>query len=373
MNAKNGVKQRAGFLQPVNQLISGVLPSFPAGNGECIRGFFGLSIYINNPRQGFLRDFFHPSIVDKVNWSYWQDMVWLYGVDQHQMARSTWDNQGVQYGLEALVNGRLTLEEFMDLNRKIGSWKIQSRMKPELIFTPFGRKLPLWLTLWGKHNITSVDRHTKIAERRTGSLEAMYAAYRTGQVFIGRLSLPVIDIRHYLEEDLDMHHVSASFYTRLRLMAEMGHAENQLIWVADKNYYPVDAAFELMDQWLTTLRDNPGASVLAAKPESLKDSCFDGHGNVIASGRHVWDGPWNNKPMGQCSRVYPIYSNSRIQAGGTWAGDMFKCHLIPVHTAYQQGLYGLAVLRQSLQELQRIFPDGVCDYRQADQGRPTDL
>jgi len=373
MNSKNDVEQRAGFLQPLNQLISGVFPSIPAGNSVCIRGFFGLSTYINNPRQGFLRDFFHPSIVDEVDWSYWQDMVWLYGVDRYQMAHSTWDNQGVQYGLEALVNGRLTLDEFMDLNRKIGSWKSQSQMKPEVILTPFGRKLPLWLTLWSKGNITRVDRHTKTADRRIGSLEAMHAAYRTGQVFIGRLSLPIIDIRHYLEEELDMHHISASFYTRLRLTAEMGHAENQLIWIADKNYYPVDAGFELMDQWLTALRETPGATVLTAKPESLEDSCFDQHGNVIASGKTVWDGPWNNKPAGQCSRVYPIYSNSRIQAGGTWAGDIFKCHLISVHTAYEHDLYGKAVSRQSLEELLRIFPDGVCDYRQADQGRPNDL
>ena len=132
----NGAKQRAALLQPVNQLMAGVQPSFPTGNSECIRGYYGLSSYISNPRQGFLRDFFHPSIVDKVNWSYWQDMVWLYGVDQHKMARTTWDNQGVQYGLQALTSGQLTIDEFMDLNRKIGAWKPQYRMKPEVLLIP---------------------------------------------------------------------------------------------------------------------------------------------------------------------------------------------------------------------------------------------
>ncbi len=373
MNAINGAKQRAAYLQPVNQLIAGVFPSIPKGNSECIRGYYGLSSYISNPRQGFLRDFFHPSIVDKVNWSYWQDMVWLYGVDQHQMARTTWDNQGVQYGLQALTNGQLTVEEFMDLNRKIGSWKQQYRMKPEVIFTPFGRKLPIWLSLWGKGNITSVDKETNIASRRAGSVDAMHAAYRTGQVFIGRLSLPVIDIRHYLENQLDMHHVSASFYTRLRLSTENGHADNQLIWIADENYWPVNAAFKLMDQWLTTRQENPGMSVLEAKPDHLKDSCFDQHGQIIASGKKVWDGQWNNKPAGQCTKVFPTFSNSRIKAGGTWAGDIFKCQLIPVQAAYDKGIYGATVDRQYIKELARIFPDGVCDYKQPDLGRPIDL
>ena len=122
-----------------------------------------------------------------------------------------------------------------------------------------------------------MDKKTKIAGRRTGSVDAMHAAYRTGQVFIGRLSLPIIDVRHYLEKQLDMHHVSASFYTRLRLYSENGHADNQLIWIADKNHYPVNAAFKLMDQWLTTLQENPGMSALEAKPINLKDSCFDQH------------------------------------------------------------------------------------------------
>ena len=45
----------------------------------------------------------------------------------------TWDNQGVQYGLKALVNGQLSRRDFMDLNRKIGAWKNQHRMEPEVM------------------------------------------------------------------------------------------------------------------------------------------------------------------------------------------------------------------------------------------------
>jgi hypothetical protein len=373
MNAANGIEQRAAFLQPLNQLVAGIAPSLPKGNSECIHGWFGLSSYINNPRQGFLVDYFHPSLVEKVNWSYWQDMVWIYGRDSHQMARTTWDNQGVQYGLEALKNGRLSAEEFLDLNRNIGSWKKQYRMKPEVLFTPLGFKLPLWLSLWSRGNITEVDEESGVASRYAGSVDAMRAAYRSGQVFIGRVALPVIDVRHYLEHKLDMHHVSASFYTRLRLIDANGHADNQVIWVADKHFYPVDAAFEMMDRWLTALAENPRLSVREAKPENLADACFDRHGEIIHSGADVWDGAWNGRPAGSCNEFYPMFSNSRIEAGGTWAGDTLKCQLIPVGAAWEQGIYGAAIDRDALGELAQVFPDGVCDYSLPDLGRPADL
>ena len=38
-------------------------------------------------------------------------------------ARTPWDNVGVQYGLQALVDGVITPAEFLDLNAKVGSWK----------------------------------------------------------------------------------------------------------------------------------------------------------------------------------------------------------------------------------------------------------
>ncbi|NRB38973.1 MAG: hypothetical protein HRU20_10995 [Pseudomonadales bacterium] len=373
MNTSQDMQQRFKFMQPINQLMAGVFPYIPSGNSECIQGYFGLASYINNPRQGFIKDFFHPSLIKKVSWSYWQDMIELYGVDEHNMAKTTWDNEGVQYGLQALKAGQLSAHEFLDINRKIGAWKSQHQMQPERIFTALGKKLPLWLSLWGRHNITEVDENTDIAPRRKGAIEAMQTAYRSGQVFIGRISLPVLDIRHYLEKKLDMHHTSASFYTRLRLLAANGHHDNQIIWIADKDYYPVDAGFEAMDRWLTTLKENPDISVNDAKPKNLQDSCFDETGQIIATGNTVWHGAWNNKSHGLCSKVYPIFSNSRIQAGGGWAGDLFKCQLMPVQSAFDKGLYGKNLSKKHLSELSQIFPLGVCDYSQADIGRPKDL
>jgi len=371
MNALNNFPQRGGYLQPVNQIMAGFVPSLPSGNSECINGYFGLSSFINNPRQGFLRDFFHPDVVKQVKWSFWQDLVSVLGEDKQGYGLSTWDNVGVQYGLLAMQKKAITVDEFIDLNSKIGSWKPQIEMTAEHIWLPFGRKIPLWLSLWGSHNITPINQG--IAERHEGSIHGMKAAYRAGQVFIGKITLPVIDVRHYLEKDLDMHHVSASFFSRLRIIEQNGHSDNHVIWISDKNYNPAVLAFKLMDEWLLTLRNNPNISTLEAKPKGLSDQCFSANGEVLFQGNDIWDGQWNNKSEGECQKIYPMFSTSRIQSGSTWSGDMFKCQLMSVNHAIKQGLYGSIDMEHYQQKLEKIFPNGVCDYNKVDQGRPSDL
>lgn len=371
MNALNNFPQRTGYLQPVNQIMAGFVPSLPSGNSECINGYFGLSSFINNPRQGFLRDFFHPDVVKQVRWSFWQDLSNVLGADEQGFGLSTWDNVGVQYGLLALLKATITVDEFIDLNSKIGSWKPQDKMTAENIWLPFGRKIPFWLSLWGNQNITPINQG--VAKRHAGSIKAMQAAYRVGQIFIGKVSLPIIDVRHYLEEDLDMHHVSASFYSRLRIAAQNGHSDNHVIWIADKNYNPAVLAFKKMDEWLLKLRNNPELTVLSAKPKMLTDQCFSATGAVLNQGKNTWDGKWNNKPEGMCQKKFPMYSTSRIQAGGTWSGDMFKCQLMSVKQAIAKGIYGTVDMKPFQRQLEQIFQQGVCDYNQPDQGRPSDL
>jgi len=373
MNARNNFPQRTGYLQPVNQFMAGFIPSLPKGNNECINGYFGLSSYINNPKQGFIRNFFHPEVVEKTHWSYWQDLQQLLGNGTDGFAASTWDNVGVQYGLSALLADKISIANFIDINQKIGGWKPQSQMTAESILTPLGRKMPLWLSLWGNHNITKVIQN--VAPRHQGSIKAMHAAYRSGQVFIGKVTLPIIDVRHYLEDDLDMHHVSASFYSRLRITKANGHSDNHVIWLSDKAYNPAGEAFDLMDQWLLAKNGNKLSDVIDAKPTSLTDTCFDHQGEVIAQGVGIFNGAWNANPqnLGRCQQVFPMYGTSRIQAGGTWSGDIFKCQLIPVERAITQGLYRQHDLTNYKTLLKRIFPQGVCDYSAADLGRPSDI
>jgi len=379
MNSLQDFPQKIAFLQPVAQLMAGMIPSFPEGNSECINGYFGLSTFIHNPRQGFLRHFYSDDVVEQTNWNYWEDMAWLFRRDKHGLVKSTWDNDGVQYGLHALKQKQITLTEFLHINKNIGSWKEQHHMKAEKIITPFGRKMPFWVSLWGSDNITEVvDNQT--APRRSASLKAIEAAYRGGQVFIGKLDLPIIDVRHYLEEKLDMHHMSASFSSRLRLEQANGHYDNQVIWVARRDFDPTYQAFDLMDLWLLKRNEFPELNAAQSKPAQLQDACFDDKGEVLAQGKDVWHGSWNAKrseevslKQGACAKHYAIFSNSRIQAEGPWQGSVFKCHKVPLKQAIKQGMYGDIDLAEKLSDLQEIFTQGVCDYSQGDVGRPKDI
>jgi len=379
MNSLQDFPQKIAFLQPVAQLMAGMVPSFPEGNSECINGYFGLSTFIHNPRQGFLRHFYSDDVVEQTNWNYWEDMAWLFRRDKHGLVKSTWDNDGVQYGLHALKQKQITLAEFIHLNKNIGSWKAQHHMKAEKIITPFGRKMPFWVSLWGSDNITQVA-DSQSAPRHSASLEAIEAAYRGGQVFIGKLDLPIIDVRHYLEEKLDMHHMSASFSSRLRLEEANGHYDNQVIWVAKRDFDPTYQAFDLMDLWLLKRNAFPELNAVQSKPAQLQDTCFDDKGEVLAQGKGVWHGSWDAKrsetrelKQGACAKHYAIFSNSRIQAEGPWQGSVFKCHKIPLKQAIKEGMYGDIELVGQLTSLHEIFSQGVCDYSQGDSGRPKDI
>ncbi|WP_448553127.1 DUF6351 family protein [Thalassotalea montiporae] len=373
MNAKNGETHVSAVLEPINQILVGRWPRMPQGNSECINGWFGLSTFIHNPAQGFLNEYFSEAVVKQVQWSYWQDMVELFGRDELGFANQTWSNQGVQYGLAALVKGQISAQRFIDLNWHVGSWKPLADMSPERILGGWrGKKGILWLSLWSRNNITEATDKTP-AKRADGSRQAAQSAYRSGQVFIGKINLPIIDVRHYLEDELDMHHMSASFAARQRMLAGQGHAKNQVIWVADKNHQPVTRAFAAIDRWLREMRANPALSAWQNKPADITDICFDKHGEAIASGNRVWDGQWNNQALGACAKHFKSFSNSRIAAGGPWAGSVFSCKLIPVSEAIADGMYGDINMQSYLSKLQAIFPDGVCDYRYPDQARPIDL
>ena len=373
MNARSGETHVSAILEPINQLLAGRWPRMPQGNSECINGWFGLSTFIHNPAQGFLNEYFSEPVADQVQWSYWQDMVELFGRDELGFANQTWGNKGVQYGLSALIEQQISPERFIDINWHIGSWKPLAQMSPERILgASRGKKGILWLTLWSRHNITQATAQ-KPATRMAGSAQAAAVAYRSGQVFIGDIDLPIIDVRHYLEDQLDMHHSSASFATRLRIMAAQGHAQHQVIWMADQQYQPVAQAFEAMDRWLQARLAEPSKPAWVSKPNDILDTCFDAQGQVIASGDSVWHGRWNQQPLGACAKHFPSFSNSRIAAGGPWAGSIFRCRLIPVTQAIADGIYGDIDMQPYLSKLQAIFPEGVCDYRYPDQARPSDL
>jgi hypothetical protein len=136
--------------------------------------------------------------------------------------------------LQALKDGNITPQEFLNVNAQIGSWKDPGDMVQE--GPPFPSPPPPAppsfgpFDPWSSRNMQlSSDGGATPAPRREGDLAAMHAAYNRGLYFDGDIDIPLIDWRHYLEEELDMHNSHQSFAARQRLPNRDGDASNQVI------------------------------------------------------------------------------------------------------------------------------------------------
>ncbi len=343
---------------------------------ECRAAWFGLTPLTLNPT------FTNVSDLDKlaqgaegVEWTHAGDLVNIYGTDETGFARRPWDNVGVQYGLQALLDGVITGDEFLDLNAGVGGWK-QSAEIVEEGFPFVGPLTPETFDPWSSRNMNpSSDGGATPAPRTEGDIRAMNAAYTSGMVFDGDIDIPVIDWRHYLEDELDMHHSHQSFATRERMLDADGRAGNQVIWFTDARpsvaFDQTPMAFAVIDEWMANIRRSPHRSVTENRPAAAVDSCSDTNGNLIASGRSVWNGVLDDRSPGACTEAFPVYSSSRRVAGGPFRGGVFKCELQSVDDALDDGVYGSWEPDEAqVARLEEVFPDGVCDWTEPDVGRP---
>lgn len=346
------------------------------GSNECIPAWRGLTPLSMNPHYGQVReqDKMHPpGIMDDVQWTHYDDLRNIYGVDANGQARVPWDNVGVQYGLAALTEGAITPEEFLDLNTRIGGWKHPSDMVQEG-FPFLGDPTPDNFDPWSRRNMM-LSATDAPAPRTVGDTQAIQALYRSGMVFDGQLNIPVIDWRHYLEDELDMHNSHQSFSARQRIINRMGNADNQLVWFTDarpaRAHDQTMQALAVLHDWVMNIKANPELGVAGNRPASAQDACFATDGSLIAQGDDVWQGILDDAAPGACTQAFPVYSTSRIVAGGPIEGSVFKCALKPLDTALSDGTYGNWVPdTEAIARLRAIFPDGVCDYDRPDQGRP---
>ncbi|NRQ35069.1 hypothetical protein HII36_25065 [Nonomuraea sp. NN258] len=338
------------------------------GSTECVNGWRGLTPLSMNPLWTSNNDpewqrMDPPGVKDTVQWTHWDDLRKVYGVDESGYARSTWGNEGVQYGLASLVKGVITPAEFLDVNAKAGSWKEAKDMVREgCPFVPSA--CPGDLDPWSARNARLGDP----APRRTADPVAVRNVMRSGLVFTGDIDLPIIDWRHYLEEQLDMHNAHQSFASRRRMLDHDGRAGNQVIWFTDARpdgprFDQTPEALRVMDAWMANIRATPWRGVAGNRPPEAVDRCFATDGGPIAAGPHVWDGVLDDRPPGACTARFPLYGTSRTVAGGPIAGGVYQCGLQPVARAIARGLYGS--WRPSAEQrarLEQIFPTGVCDY-----------
>jgi hypothetical protein len=336
------------------------------GSSECIEGWLFAEPAHLNPFAAdedyfaALKFYNYPEeVISSIRWTHWNDLENIYGVDENGFAPIPFDNVGVQYGLEALVDGNIDKGEFLKLNSCVGAWIEQKDFQP---YTPAVDLFDAQNTTKGEDAISCRLRIP--SPRRSGDLSAMQNAYRSGHVFRGKLRIPMIDLRPYLEPALDMHNSRQSFSVRERILRRQGHHDNHAIWFVENEVDLVAKIKPGLDT-LTEYLDRGEA------PAQFTDACFNGDGEPIGIGGNVWDGILNSNPPGVCTDTYPVFASSRMVAGDSYAGDMFKCQLKSVDQAMIDGTYGNVSFGPAEEAwLRDIFPTGVCDYSKRDAGRP---
>jgi len=370
-NALQGFKNRYGNLQGMAAMLNGDFTKMPKGASECTNGWRGPGHLINNPR--FFSDYFEvdKEIFHQIDWSHWGNLNHIYGTDEQGIGRRFWGNEGVQYGLHSMLEGKLSIHKFLSINRNIGGWKSPTHMENERFWHISGDDSFKRFSLWGQQNMTH-EGERGLSARSPGDADAAQAAYDAGLVFLGLAELPIIDIRHYLDNQLDMHHSMASFVSRKRIQYASGNSQHQLIWMMEKDNQlsrrelirslPIDDALRVLDQWIFNIKAHPERSLVENRPSSASDRCYDKSHNIIDSSANTWDGQWNQKAEGVCQQRFPHFVQSRYVAGESMHGDNLYCVKVPVSEAIKKGFYGKLDMMPFLGQLEEIFPNGVCDF-----------
>jgi len=245
----------------------------------------------------------------------------------------TFDSVGVQYGLKAVQDGRISPEQFVDLNEKIGGLDIAGNYQPQ---------------------------------RTLADLQGLERIYRTGLITYGRElgKYPIIDAR--TDDNHEMHNNSEWIFTRNRLLRSNGHAANQVHWWENSNVVnPVGnvsrpsavtalRSFNLMDQWLAAIEADRSSQphekkVTRNKPAAARDAC------IIDGVEYDWT-------TGSACETHPkkftYLGLIRMTAGGPVTNDVLKCQLKPLNRVD----YGVTFTDAQWARLQSTFASGVCDY-----------
>jgi len=246
----------------------------------------------------------------------------------HGFAKSPFDNVGVQYGLNALNSGKISVAQFIDLNRKIGG--------------------------------TDIDDNF-VASRSVADPGSLTTLYTSGQVNDGRglKGVPIISLQDWSETN-EIHTSFHSWEMRARLDRDNGNHNNQIIWtypaqssiggVAPDQFLTLKS-FLLMDRWLSAMQADRSRVPLSAKvardkPAGAVDACFTAADSEITN-------------TSTCRQMFPYYGDARIAAGGPLSDDIAECQLRPLN----RSTYSVTFTDAQWAEMQQIFRSGVCDWQ----------
>jgi hypothetical protein len=249
------------------------------------------------------------------------------------------NNHGVTYGRNAVQEGTITPEQFVDLNEKIGTLDLD---------------------------------YNRVQGRTDADPGAVEIAYRTGLVndFSQVDRVAIIDLRGTSNNEIhtDFH----SHEMRERMVAANGHADNQVIWKFPTSIVTPskirEQAFLAMDEWLTSIEgDTSGArleeKVVANKPAAAVDKCYVDAGNVATSDPTV------------CGTAYQYFGAPRIAAGGPLTHDIVRCETAPLpEQPPTDGSFGpLPFTTGQWDRLKASFPDGICDWSKRPAAQTTSI
>ena len=259
--------------------------------------------------------------------TYQDNMVNIFGRDPKPgFARRPFDNVGIQYGLKALNDGKITIEQFIDLNRRVGGHDIDGNV---------------------------------VAARTVADPEALRIAFQSGRVndaSKGMAMVPMIDVRPYTDGTGDVHDAVNSHVTRARLLAANGTSGNQVLHTYGPGIFMdrvQPANLDEMDQWLAAIaRDTapaktPLEKAIRNRPATVTDACYTKDGQKITD-------------MTRCAQMFPVYANPRLVAGLPIGATTLKCEL----KAVDKKDYATRLTDAQAAAIKAAFPSGVCDFTQ---------
>ena len=254
------------------------------------------------------------------------------GVDPDTgFAQRALDNVGVPYGLAALRDDVISVDEFLDLNAAIGGYDIDGAIG---------------------------------SERTVATDSALATTYRVGALTDGAalVEIPIILRNIYLDPDGDIHTRVWPFDIRERLRADDGtDAPNLVLWTdpgvggaealvgsVTGQLSGADRSVEAIDAWLTA----------GVRPDSLSNRCVLADGTLLEGGWELYDEP------GPCADAYPVASDPRFVAGQRLGTTVLACELTPADSAD----FATAFTDAQRARLVEVFPDGVCDWSKPGRG-----
>jgi hypothetical protein len=251
----------------------------------------------------------------------------VYGEFPNGFARRPLDNVGVQYGLKALNDGAISVDQFLLVNDKIGGADIDFKNVPQ---------------------------------RTVADAGAMHRAYVSGRILNtgnGLRNVPIIGQHGVGDPDANgnIHLKFYSYSIRQRLIDQNGTAGNQVIVSPFNN--TTDDLFEQMNRWLDAIAADASnqplwKKVIANKPADVVDACWDASGNKIVDTNASAFGP------SPCNTLDPSSMTPNLAAGGPIQGRIIKCQL----QAPDPADYHVSFTAAQWTKLNQIFATGVCDW-----------